>query len=152
MGFANAPMLCRPMIVDAQIHVWEADRADRPWPRPGARGRTALPQRTEPMSPAEALAAMDAAGVDRAILVPPSWEGDRNDLALAAATAHPARFAVMGRIPREAGSLARWRARPGMLGGRIILTDETAADPLWEEAAATNLPLMVPQAGCSCSR
>ena len=28
---------------------------------------------------------MDLAGVRRMVLVPPSWEGDRNDLALAAA-------------------------------------------------------------------
>ncbi len=32
---------------------------------------------------------MGKAGVDRAILVPPSWEGDRNDVALEAAQAHP---------------------------------------------------------------
>ena len=43
------------------------------------------------------LAEMSKAGVDRIIIVPPSWEGDRNDLALAAAQAHPERFAVMGR-------------------------------------------------------
>ena len=44
---------------------------------------------------------MAAAGVDRAVIVPPSWEGDRNDLALAAAQAHPDKFAVMGRPPLD---------------------------------------------------
>ena len=33
------------------------------------------------------------------MIVPPSWEGDRNDLALEAARLHPDRFAVMtGRL------------------------------------------------------
>lgn len=135
------------MIVDAQIHVWKADSPERPWPRAGAEGRTAEPQRATPMSPAEALAEMDAAGVDRAILVPPSWEGDRNDLALAAAAAHPDRFAVMGRIPADATSLAAWRGQPGMLGARVILTGETVDHWLWREAARSNVPLMIAPAG-----
>lgn len=143
------------MIVDAQIHVWEADRPDRPWPAGGADRRTAQPQRAEPMSAAEALAAMDAAAVDRAILVPPSWEGDRNDVALAAAAAHPGRFAVMGRVPADITPdvLARWRDRPGMLGIRTILSTEGAwvregADHwLWGVAAEAGIPAMVAPAG-----
>ena len=51
------------------------------------------------------LKEMDAAGVARVVIVPPSWEGDRNDLALEAARLHPDRFAVMGRPP--ASALAR---------------------------------------------
>jgi L-fuconolactonase len=35
------------------------------------------------------------------IIVPPSWEGERNDLALVAARLHPDRFAVMGRLALE---------------------------------------------------
>src|SRR3546814_12126487 len=61
----------------------------------------ATPQRRVPLSAAEALHEMTLAGVDRAIVVPPSWEGDRNDVALRAATDHPGRFAVMGRIPPD---------------------------------------------------
>jgi len=71
----------------------------------------------------ELLARMDAAGVERAVLVPPTWEGPRNDLALAAAAAHPGRFAVMGRVdpgdPATVASLATWREQPGMLGIRL---------------------------------
>src|SRR3546814_1389048 len=109
------------------IHIWEADRPERPWPRAGADGRTIRPQRAHPLSAAEAIAAMDAAGVDKAILVPPSWEGDRNDVALAAVAAHPGRFAVMGRIPphRDAARLLpQWRDQPAMLGIRVILASE----------------------------
>ena len=82
---------------------------------------------------------MDRAGVDRAVIVPPSWEGDRNDLALEAARQHPDRFAVMGRLalerPESRSLLADWRRQPGMLGLRFTfhtdlqrpwLTDGTA--------------------------
>jgi len=66
---------------------------------------------------------MDAAGVDRAIIVPPSWEGDRNDLAPEAARLHPDRFAVMGRLaieqPESRSLVDTWKCQPGMLGVRL---------------------------------
>jgi L-fuconolactonase len=98
---------------------------------------------------------MDAAGVARAILVPPSWEGDRNDVVLAAAHRYPDRFAVMGRLSLDAPK-SRVEFLPlvrteGMLGLRFtfhtkeqqkLLTDGFA-DWLWPEAAAAGVPLMV---------
>src|SRR5262245_2777059 len=66
------------LIVDAQIHLWAADTPDRPWP-PGGAQRA---QKPYPVSKDMALAGMKEAGVDRAVIVPPSWEGERNDLAL----------------------------------------------------------------------
>src|SRR5436190_3589456 len=87
----GVPML----IVDAQVHIWDADTPERPWP---ASGRS-RPHRPLPFSKDDLLHEMDAAGVARVVIVPPSWEGDRNDLALAAAQRHPDRFAVMGRPP-----------------------------------------------------
>jgi L-fuconolactonase len=59
---------------------------------------------------------MDAAGVARVVIVPPSWEGDRNDLALAAARLHPDRFAVMGRPSAEPRPLDGWRDQPACSG------------------------------------
>ncbi len=98
---------------------------------------------------------MDLAGVSRAVLVPPSWEGDRNDLALEAARQYPDRFAVMGRLalqdPASRDLLAGWKKQPGMLGMRFtfhkphysqFLTDGTA-DWLWPAAAQHGIPLMV---------
>src|SRR5882672_8277348 len=104
------------MIVDSQVHLWGADTPERPWP---ARARA----HREPLGADEMLGHMDAGGVDRAVIVPPSWEGDRNDLAIAAAKAHPDRFAVMGRLDPEAPAareqIPRWREQPGMLGLRF---------------------------------
>ena len=82
------------LIVDAQVHTWAAHTPERPWPS------DIEPHRPVPFSTDDLLKDMNEAGVDRAVLVPPSWEGARNELALAAAQAHPDRFAVMGRIRR----------------------------------------------------
>jgi len=114
------------MMVDAQIHIWGANTPERPWPAAGAGGRTSAPQREQPWRADEVLSHMDAAGVDRAVLVPPSWEGERNDLVLDAARRYPTRFAIMGRIGMDADNrdlLSGWRRQPGMLGVRLILSD-----------------------------
>jgi predicted TIM-barrel fold metal-dependent hydrolase len=95
---------------------------------------------------------MDAAGVDRVVIVPPSWEGDRNDLALAACRAHPGRFAIMGRLdllPVDPAVLAGWRTQPGMLGLRFTVRPEHtwltdgSADWVWQGAARHGLPVMI---------
>ena len=44
---------------------------------------------------------MDEAGVNRVLIVPPSWEGDRIDYALEACEAHPDRFGIMARVPQN---------------------------------------------------
>ena len=85
------------LIVDAQVHIWGADTPERPWPA-GGRARA---HRPVPFSKDDLLREMDAAGVARVVIVPPSWEGDRNDLALGGGAAHPDRFAVMGRPPLD---------------------------------------------------
>jgi L-fuconolactonase len=108
-----------------------------------------------PFSMLDLLREMDAAGVHRCVIVPPMWEGDRNDLALEAARAHPERFAVMGRMkidtPSSRGSLATWRQQPGMLGVRLVFTrppyrtlfEDGAFDWLWAEAEEARVPLTI---------
>jgi predicted TIM-barrel fold metal-dependent hydrolase len=138
-------------IVDAQLHLWGANTPERPWPP----GRDREAQRPYPISKETLLFEMDLAGVSRAILVPPSWEGDRNDLALEAARLYPDRFAVMGRValqdPKSRDLAADWKKQPGMLGMRFtfhnehyrhFLTDGTA-DWLWPAAERAGIPLMV---------
>jgi len=88
-------------IVDSQVHVWKEETPDRPWV-PGARERIRLNgHREDPFSYEECLALMDEAGVDRVIIVPPSWEGDRIDYSLEAAEAYPDRFGIMARITQN---------------------------------------------------
>lgn len=83
------------LICDSQVHVWGANTPERPWP---ARAHA---QREIPLGHEELLREMDAAGVERLVIVPPSWEGDRNDLAFAAVKANPNRFAIMGASTRK---------------------------------------------------
>ena len=136
-------------IVDSQVHIWAADSPERPWP---ARHK---PHRPEPITADDLLREMAAAGVDRVVLVPPSWEGERNDVVLAAARAHPQRFAVMGRLdpeaPQSRALLREWRAQPGMLGLRFTfhrpslqpLLTEGRADWVWAEAERLQIPVML---------
>ena len=44
----------------------------------------------------EAIRAMDEAGVDGAVIHPPMWDPDSNELAVAAVAAYPGRFAILG--------------------------------------------------------
>ncbi len=106
------------------IRKYTSEPPVRSWPAPGADGRSATPQREIRFGIDEALALMDEAGINRAVIVPPSWEGDYSDLALAAAHRHPERFVVMGRIaperPEAPAQIAGWRKQPGMLGLRFM--------------------------------
>lgn len=136
------------IITDAQVHIWGADTLERPWPK------RAAPQRSIPLEKDELLQEMDAAGVDRVIIVPPSWEGDRNDIALEAARLHPDRFRVMGRLDTDVADaheqIEHWRERPGMLGIRFIFSTPLLQEPLvagrmdwvWDAAERSGVPLM----------
>ena len=99
------------------------------------------------------LSEMDGAGVDRAIIVPPSWEGDRNDYALMASHQHPERFAVMGRLcledPASKALLPCWMTDPAMLGVRVNFSDSNlhwlsdgTADWFWPAAEKAGIPVM----------
>jgi len=138
----------RPIVVDSQVHIWRAETPERPW----VPGRP--PQLPEPFSYEKLLGMMDEAGVDRVIIVPPSWEGERNDYGLEAAARYPNRFAVMGRLsllnPNAASLLPRWKEQPGMLGIRLTfhgpqleLLTNGSADWFWPAAEKAGLPVMV---------
>jgi predicted TIM-barrel fold metal-dependent hydrolase len=135
-------------IVDAQVHLWKAESPDWPWV-PGRK-----PQLPEPFTIERLLRLMDEAGVDRVVIVPPSWPGDRNDYGLEAARRHPDRFAVMGRIAvqkpeQSAALLPKWKEQPGMLGVRLTFMREQSAlltggsaDWVWPAAEKVGLPVM----------
>jgi L-fuconolactonase len=139
-------------IVDAQVHIWVASTPERPWLPPSP--DIPLPHKPVPFTKDDLLREMDAAGVQGALLVTPMWEGVRNDVVLAAARAHPDRFAVMGRLdlnaPSSRGLMATWRATPGMMGLRVLshpkerpLLVEGRIDWLWPEAERAGVPVML---------
>ena len=108
-----------------------------------------------PFSYQELITAIDRAGVDRAILVPPSFDKDRNDYAIEAVQKHPDCFAIMGRVPLQSGGgrnlLTGWKNQPGMLGVRLTFhrdadrpwIDDGTADWFWVEAEENRIPVMV---------
>jgi predicted TIM-barrel fold metal-dependent hydrolase len=152
---ASAPLVhravaqpARRMIVDAQVHLWKAESPDWQWV-PGLK-----PQLPEPFTIERLVPMMDEAGVDRVVVVPPSWPGDRNDYGLEAAHRYPARFHVMGRIPlqnpQSAALLPTWKEQPGMLGVRVIFNNDATipwltngtADWFWPAAEKAGVPVM----------
>jgi predicted TIM-barrel fold metal-dependent hydrolase len=133
-------------IVDAQAHLWKAESPDWKWV-PGRK-----PQLPDPFTIEKLVALMDEGGVDRAVIVPPSWPGDRNDYGLEATQRHPKRFGVMGRIPMNPDSaklLPNWMQQSGMLGVRLTFMRDQAslltsgsADWFWPLAEKHAIPLM----------
>jgi len=138
------------MIVDSQIHLWAPETPERPWIA-GGKERAHLP---EPLTYQRFVPMMDEAGIDRAIIVPPTWPADENDHALEAARKYPDRLAIMGRFevdrPQSKALLPTWKSQPGMLGVRLAFNHEKTrlivdgtADWFWAAAAAADVPVML---------
>lgn len=139
------------VIIDSQVHIWAPQTPERPYITEDA----SMPHRPLPLGYQQLLLDMEAAGVDRVVCVPPSWEGYRNDYALKAARKRPDRFAVMGKIPLNDPSgrerIATWTRQPGMLGFRVSFRhggthswlDDGTADWFWAETERYDVPVMV---------
>jgi L-fuconolactonase len=130
------------LIVDSQIHLFG----------PGQERRAAaIEQRI--MSADEVLATMDAAGVDRAYLVPAGYPA--NGACLDAARAWPDRFRVVGIVPLAEPDIGKQMIQDwstgGMLGIRLRfpplrepnwLCDGTA-DWFWPMAEQADIPVYI---------
>ena len=128
------------MIVDGQIHLWE-------------KGTPSAHHRQEPYSAEQAIAGMDEAGVDRALIHPVLWDPDfeRAGAGGGAQIPRPLRDhgLVLSRRPEGRDLVAHWKERPGMLGLRFYsnerhpqswLTDGTL-DWLWPAAERAGVPM-----------
>ncbi len=137
-------------IIDSQVHIWAPETPEKPY----AKENASAPHRAVALGHDELLREMDGAGVSRCILVPPTWEADRNDTSIEAARLHPDRFRVMGKLaltnPNGAALMATWKTQPYMLGIRMVfnrgdsakwLTDGTA-DWFWQETGRHDIPVM----------
>lgn len=104
--------------IDAQVHAYERDHPERPW-KAHLHGPPAV-------TGDDMVNAMDAVGVDGALLVSP-WTLYRFDAsyALEVYAAHPGRFGLIKPVdPREpdlADTVADWAATPGAVGARIMM-------------------------------
>ena len=100
-------------IVDAQVHIWAGHKPANPNHR-----------QVDTFSKDDLLKEMDAAGVDAAVIHPPtSWDPNANELAIEAARQHPNRLAILGNFPLDRPEsralIDGWKQRPGMLGLRF---------------------------------
>jgi predicted TIM-barrel fold metal-dependent hydrolase len=111
-------------IIDCQVHAYERDRPERPWV-----GTLAGPAE---VTGNDMVAAMDAVGVDGALLVSP-YSMYRFDAgyALEVRAQHPTRFGLIKPFdphsPSVAEEMAQWAGHAGVVGARIMLAEADAA-------------------------
>ena len=112
--------------IDAQVHCYGRNTPARPWvdPFPGP----------EEMTGEAMVKAMDAVGVDGALLISvyAIYRFD-DSYAVAVHKAHPDRFALVKPVdandPAVAETIADWAARDGTVAIRIMMRPEISADP-----------------------
>ncbi len=133
------------LTIDAQVHSYERDCPERPW-------AGSLPGPSEITGDGMA-AAMDAVGVDAAVLISP-FALYRYDAgyALEVHAAHPGRFALIKPVdptdPAVGETIAEWAALEGTVGVRIMLNPGPGLDPadpgidrVLDAAARCSLPV-----------
>jgi predicted TIM-barrel fold metal-dependent hydrolase len=117
------------LTVDAQVHAYERDHPGRPW--------AAVLHGPAQVTGDDMVKAMDAVGVDGALLVSP-YTMYRYDAsyAIQVHAKHPGRFALIKPVdpadPGVADTIAEWKKTPGTVAIRIMMTrgvSEDAADP-----------------------
>ena len=105
-------------VIDVQVHAYLRNTPERPW--------VGFLQGPDEVSGDDMVAAMDAVGVDGALLVSPySMYGYDASYALEVYAEHPGRFALIRPFDPESDAIddemAEWTATPGVVGARIML-------------------------------
>ncbi len=114
--------------IDSQVHAYERDRPERPW--------SGFLKGPDAVTGDDMVAAMDAVGVDGALLVSPfSLYHYDASYALEVYAKHPGRFGVIKPFDPQseavADEVAEWAGTPGVVGARLMLTGQEfeADDP-----------------------
>jgi predicted TIM-barrel fold metal-dependent hydrolase len=129
-------------VVDSQIHIWENAKM------------SAHHRQIPTYSEDDALKEMAEAGVDAAVLHPPSTLGEAmNELAVTAVRHHPEKFCILGnfdlKAPNREEIVKNWRRRPGMLGFRFTFNQphqkawwsDGSLDWFWAACEREKLPV-----------
>ena len=115
------------LTIDAQVHAYERNHPGRPW--------AGVLHGPPEVTGNDMVAAMDAVGVDGAVLVSPfSMYRYDASYALEVYAAHPGRFGLVKPVdpadPAVADTIADWAATDGTVGIRVMLNREgVSTDP-----------------------
>jgi L-fuconolactonase len=112
--------------IDAQVHAYERNHPGRPW--------AGVLHGPPEVTGNDMVAAMDAVGVDGALLVSPfamyRYDGS---YALEVHAAHPGRFGLIKPVdpsdPNVADTVADWASTKGTVGVRIMMNRDVSTDP-----------------------
>ncbi len=114
--------------IDSQVHAYERNRPERPW--------SGFLQGPDEVTGNDMVAAMDAVGVDGALLISPfSMYRYDASYALEVYAKHPDRFGLIKPFDPQskavADEIAEWAGTPGVVGARVMLTAQPyeADDP-----------------------
>ena len=113
------------LTIDAQVHAYERDHPARPW--------AGVLHGPAEVTGEDMVAAMDAAGVDGALLVSPftMYQYDAS-YAIAVHAAHPGRFGLIKPVdpsdPAVADTIAAWASTEGTVAIRIMLNRDVSTD------------------------
>ncbi len=134
-------------LIDAQVHAYERNHPGRPWI-----GHLHGPPE---VTGEQLVAAMDAVGVDGALLVSP-WSMYRYDASYACAVQarHPGRFALIKPFdhhdPAVGEQVTEWSRQAGAVGARIVFltdappgADDPGIDAIVRAASAHELPVNI---------
>jgi len=112
--------------IDAQVHAYERDHPGRPW--------AAVLTGPAQVTGDEMVAAMDAVGVDGALLISPftMYRYDAS-YAIEVRNKYPGRFGLIKPVnPSDPGvvqTIDEWAAAPGTVGIRIMMNRDVSEDP-----------------------
>ena len=130
------------LIVDAQVHIWKGHKPTNPNHRQVA-----------DYTADDLLKEMDTGGVNAAVIHPPGWDPNSNQLAVEAARQHPNRLSILANFPLDKpesrGMVDTVKIRPGVLGLRFALLQphqqtwliDGTLDWLWPAAERAGLPV-----------
>ena len=136
--------------IDSQVHAYEQDLPERPW--------SGFLQGPEAVTGDDMVAAMDAVGVDGALLVSPfsTYRYDAS-YALEVYAKHPGRFGLIKPFDPQseavADEIAAWAGTPGVVGARLLLTaqsyesDDPGLGRILAAGAKAGIPVNVACAG-----
>lgn len=139
-------MATRTPVIDSQVHAYERNRPERPW--------IGHLQGPEEVTGDDMVAAMDAVGVDGALLVSP-YSMYRYDpsYVLEVYAKYPGRFGLIKPFDPESASVAEevaeWVRTPGVVGARLMLSwqplpaDHPGVNAILDAGARAGIPVNV---------